>query len=96
MTTKRTAKKPTNPAKMGKIIKKPAAKPKNPAKTKTKPVKSAADRIIDAMRELTQHLRNPHECLTLEAYNLLEPQHKVLFDRLMQAISKRTFGEQAE
>ena len=79
MTTKRTAKKPTNPAKMGKIVK-----------------KSAADRIIDAMRELTQHLRNPHECLTLEAYNLLEPQHKVLFDRLMQAISKRTFGEQAE
>jgi hypothetical protein len=66
---------------------------KKPRRKKAPVVKTEAERIIDAMRELAKHLRNPDTCLKLTAYDKLEDKHKVLFDKLMQAISKRTFGD---
>ena len=85
---KKSPAKKTTSRKLSKPTKKAA-----PAKTPKPPMKSEAERIIDAMRELAAHLRNPEKCLTLEAYNKLAPRHRILFDKLMQAISKRTFGD---
>lgn len=86
-TRKKSPAKKTTSRKLSKPRKAAAAKPPKP------PMKSEAEKIIDAMRELASHLRNPEQCLTLEAYGKLNKKHRTLFDNLMQAISKRTFGD---
>lgn len=58
--------------------------------------KSPAEKLVEAMEELTAHLQKTSTCHPMKAYDALPKNHQVLFDNLTKAISIRVYGEKPE
>lgn len=80
-----------NPPAAKKAVRKRKA-PSTPKPRKAKTM-SAAEKLVAAMEELTEHLKSLSKCHPMKAYGALPQKHKDLFDNLTKAISVRIYGE---